>query len=264
MDHNGNNRVSDGLAEQIINLPIVREKVENIVKQAADIGASGNVLWESLVFSGVVLGVEQAQQSFEAAATDNVNILRTMVGKIDTAILSCSDAESITAMNGVRQMAQKYLIERTRVLSGMFLTMVKEEYGIEAHHITDTAGPEGYSSKELVTIGFFLYRRIPSYFVAWETLQQQDMYMSMQCKCIGCVQKTIAGQVISEGDFMKVAFAKNRSMDHLFSGFAIDTIKQLREQLSNILEGTEHTPPETTEDAGVTMHKLMARYARGQ
>lgn len=253
------------LPESLAISPEVRARAAEIITQAKTLNLSQSELMDSLVVSGVALGVESVQAHFLNIAQAQVALLRTVQSQVDAAIMSTSDPDTIRTLDSLRKSVSAPLLERSRILRGMLIDTAKSEMGVDATFLVGNQDVRDYPRAALSSLGFAAYRRSAIYFVSWFSHHQANTLKDQACKCPTCLPLTLRLAQVSESEFMDKALNSGMSMDDLFSAFGEHIVNYYREALQGIDAGfaaghgagDASTDPATTETPAAALTRFL-------
>ena len=224
------------LPETVLQGETIQQDVADIITQATAAGWPADVMHQSMVASGVVLGVSKVQESFKDAATATVAILRSAIESIDKTILSCADTDSIEAMNELRHRFQRLLKQRADIVLGIFHDHIENEYGVSARTLAMEVEEDTDATN--TRVGFVAYSKSPTYFAAWQTLKQANDIRTYGCQCSACLVAAAGSRMPESFKDLRDGIADAPSLDELFSEFGAFILGHLRMARDGIMEGT--------------------------
>lgn len=230
------------MADEIIQNLDVSKVQEIIAGVNADPNTDPNDRDTTLVFNGVVLGVDQIQGYFLQSINDELAVFQKFVATVDEEIAQASTPETINALTKVREPVAELLNARIARMVGTRTAFFCQAFGIPEALIHDDTPPSELPENDLLMIGIEVYRRIPLSVLGWHyitTRKGTPKVAELRCQCPGCC-----------GDFYNNKVKESRSvtlrhmvdsfngLDDALRAFAMYLLDHVRSEIASTAQGT--------------------------
>lgn len=244
---------------QTIAESVTSEKIEEVIRQATlqSNSMEPDLLWRSLVISGVDIGIEQTQGYFLDMLQSNVKLLRDQISHINKGIVSVTDTEATAILLEIQANFKAMLHHRVSVITGMHVERASETYDIPGEYITREAEPCTLPNSQLEKVGFLAYRKAPHYFAGWQQTMSRGKISGMLCKCANCMMKSIPDGGISEVDVLDQVLQTHGSMSKAFTVFGEFLICEVRDAIAREMEGVSYHHDHDHENSQEAAETLM-------
>jgi hypothetical protein len=249
---------NDGLAAKVVNSRDTEAKVDNIIKQATSSNFAGDELWKTIAYSGVALGVEQAQIHYYRIQSDSASMLRGMLTSVDAAIMMCTEDDLLGRLKGIRKQLADALRERSEALKETIMSSYEDTLGIPRSMLeSDTT----YEPSTYELVGLTAFNKYPAYFLAWNHFDFTGKLSKMSCRCGGCMVNALATERVESGDGLSGAVIRHGGVGATFRKFGEFLISDCRKAFFSLLEGTEpgHIEDDENKPPVIDLSYLMRR-----
>jgi len=218
---------------------LASEKVESIVSLAQqDTSLSGEALLLSLVYSGVALGVDEAQTFLTNHMQELLPGLRGVVSMIDADLGMSTDAEMAEALTAIRAPVADMLRSRIAIMTAAYINHVESTFGVPEKCITAADWRKDTPREEILSIATAFFVRNPAAVLGWYQTVNDASAPKMACRCPGCYANTFSKQENpSASRAIQRIVSGGGTLDAALLGYGVYLIDNLREQIESIAEG---------------------------
>lgn len=227
----------DRSVEQLVNSRDFNKKIQAILKEAKELGISGDELHLSLLTSGAVMGLEVSQRNFKENTSAVVELLRGCLPKLDALILSTVDEEFISELSKMRKGFSDILQIRSKDLYETYVNYLEDILKIDRVHISEKINIEDYSKVDLQKIGFAVYQALPIYFCSWNHFKATQKLSKFKCHCHTCMLNHLRTETIGDYDRMDAAIDAAGGVDRLFKQFGEFVLNAIKSSLETVAYG---------------------------
>jgi hypothetical protein len=257
-------QVDMSLAALILTNPAMQGQVQEIVSTAmSEEKMQGELLWASLVYSGVSLGVQEAERHFTETSQNIIRLIRRCTSAIDKMIAQQSDLETIESMGELRKEFQALLDTRANALKSQKLGELQKFYGIAPEMVMGMATPEMHSPTTMESIGYTLSRRAPLYFLGWCVSVNENIGSTMKCRCASCMSQLVQSGMGEQDETLKAVDAFD-GFSKMFREFGVQALHQFREEFITQMEGSNQVHGAETIDAASLTRDMMSNLRKSR
>lgn len=242
----------------------VDSRINKVIERStAESSLTGEALWQTLVASGVNIGVDATKMFFTQLLSRQIFNLRNAIKMLDDSLQFITDDEAYKKVAEVKSAFAKELLDNANVVRGNFATSMVEMYGVPKQYLDGTKDMGSITEQELQCIGLFAMEKAPSYFYAWQAADEDDSLQSYKCRCLVCLTKDRTPKR-SMSEAISTGAARYGALDKLLVAFARFLMDEFSSNLSRLIDGVQpyshDSEDESTDEAvGKVIRGLMGK-----
>lgn len=258
------NDITD-LVDRLTQAENFRNKCREVVSGLADSSdLHGAELYVSLVLSGAALGIEEAMRSQVNTNMEVLARVRTFVSRLNAAILTCADEESIGIMREVKTVFENDLRERAANVRGAIVRDAWDRYRIPESALTEEDAD--ITPSTLQEVGYKTFMSTTMLFFAWDHAKASGKWEGMKCRCAGCIMNALDKLPEDPAEATFTVFKNHGGMAPTFAQFGSYMVGMMRDNLVSAMEGTKvgHEQPDAEMNAEAAMQAAMRALREGK
>lgn len=257
MEHKKDTSLSDAVAANV-----TKQEMDSIISDAIAMpGATGRSLHETLILSGVALGVDGLSRFAIATLHRQIIEVRKAIAKIDEAVQNSDAADAVLEWaRSIRQGLVDHMNEQISLVTSQQAVQVQQATGIDKDILLMRGPKEDIDPATLISLGLSLQVQHGVSFLGFAG--HADV-TQMECKCLGCLAMSFAANQEPMSPAIQRGVARYGSADGLAAEFAWAVISTERARLSKFSDEYGTADALTPEAAASETNRILSQFTFG-